>query len=265
MRAETLIPCPSGTAGRRDAGVVEWRMAAPRRGAAAQTVAIASRRARSLAAAFAEQVDGQGRPIGGPAKRGVDLVIAALALVLSSPVLLAIAVLIRLTTRGPILFSQERVGYGGRLFRCYKFRSMREDAEEFLERHLASNPAAMREWTETQKLKHDPRVTPLGRLLRKSSLDELPQLWNVMRGEMSCIGPRPVVESELARYGEFAADYMKARPGITGLWQVSGRGRVSYRERVEIDRAYARSWSMRLDLWIVPRTIPALFRFDGTS
>jgi exopolysaccharide production protein ExoY len=166
---------------------------------------------------------------------------------------------------GSILFCQDRVGYGGRLFRCYKFRTMREDAEEALERHLARSPAATREWTETQKLRHDPRVTPLGYVLRKSSLDELPQLWNVLRGEMSCVGPRPILESELARYGELAADYMKLRPGITGLWQVSGRSRLSYGERVEVDSAYARCWSMRLDFWIVPQTIPALLRFDGTS
>jgi exopolysaccharide production protein ExoY len=102
-------------------------------------------------------------------------------------------------------------------------------------------------------------------MLRKSSLDELPQLWNVLRGEMSCVGPRPVIECELARYGRFAADYMRTRPGITGLWQVSGRSRLTYEERVEIDRNYARHWSMRLDFWIVPQTIPALLRFDGTS
>ena len=206
-----------------------------------------------------------GGPVGGWPKRAVDIVVAVIALLLWSPMLLVIGLLIRLTMGAPILFAQDRVGYGGRLFRCYKFRSMREDADDALERHLAENPAARREWAETQKLRRDPRVTPLGRLLRKSSLDELPQLWNVLRGEMSCIGPRPIVEGELARYGEFAADYMKARPGITGLWQVSGRNQLSYRERVAIDRTYASYWSMRLDFWIVPQTIPALLKFDETS
>jgi len=166
---------------------------------------------------------------------------------------------------GSVLFVQNRVGYRGRLFRCYKFRTMGDDADEALERHLARSPVARREWAETQKLRNDPRVTPLGHLLRKSSLDELPQLWNVLRGEMSCVGPRPILESELVRYGPFAADYMRARPGMTGLWQVSGRNRLSYGGRVDIDTAYVRGWSMRLDFWIVPWTIPALLRFDGTS
>ena len=235
-----------------------WYAPAPSRDVAARMVDL-------VACTLSEFIARESQPVGGLAKRAVDIVIAAVALVLLSPVLLAIAVLNRLTTGRSVVFSQDRVGYRGGLFRCYKFRSMRHDAEEVLERHLAENPAAAREWAETQKLKHDPRVTPLGHLLRKSSLDELPQLWNVLRGEMSCIGPRPILESELARYGEFAADYMKTRPGITGLWQVSGRSRLSYGERVEIDRTYASYWSMRLDLWIVPQTIPALLKFDETS
>jgi exopolysaccharide production protein ExoY len=206
-----------------------------------------------------------GQPVGGLAKRAVDILLASVALVVLSPVLLAVAVLIRLTMGGPVLFFQHRVGFGGRPFRCYKFRSMHENADEELDRHLAEDPEALREWMAKQKLKRDPRVTPLGHMLRKSSLDELPQLWNVLRGEMSCVGPRPVIECELARYGRFAADYMRTRPGITGLWQVSGRSRLTYEERVEIDRNYARHWSMRLDFWIVPQTIPALLRFDGTS
>lgn len=222
-------------------------------------------RGQLFAGAFSDFIARQGAPLGGFRKRAVDLVTASVALVVFFPVLLAIAALIRLTMRGPVLFRQNRVGYKGRPFRCYKFRTMYEDAEESLELYLAQNPAAAHEWAQKQKLQHDPRVTPLGRLLRKSSLDELPQLWNVLRGDMSCIGPRPILESELARYGEFAADYTKARPGITGLWQVSGRSRLTYEERVEIDRTYANSWSMQLDFWIVPQTVPALLRLDGTS
>jgi exopolysaccharide production protein ExoY len=253
MRVETPIPWLFDDAG------------PPARRGASDPVALVTRRARQLAANVAEPITWEGQPVGGVAKRVVDVVLAAIALVLLSPVLIAVAVLIRLTMGGPVLFSQQRVGYRGRRFRCYKFRSMRADAEEALERHLTENPAARHEWVETQKLKRDPRITPFGCLLRKSSLDELPQLWNVLRGEMSCVGPRPILESELARYGDFAADYMKTRPGITGLWQVSGRSHLSYGERVAIDRTYASHWSMRLDFWIVPQTIPALLRFDGTS
>ena len=205
------------------------------------------------------------QPVGGSAKRIVDLFMASTAVVLLSPILLIIAGLIRLTTAGPVLFSQSRVGYGGRMFRCYKFRTMREPADDVLENHLTADSAARHEWAAAQKLRRDPRVTRLGYLLRKSSLDELPQLWNVLRGEMSCIGPRPILASELARYGEFAADYMKARPGMTGLWQVSGRNRLSYEKRVEIDRAYTSGWSMWDDVRILPRTIFAVLRFDETS
>jgi exopolysaccharide production protein ExoY len=218
-----------------------------------------------LVARLAAAIACQRAPIGGLSKRVVDLIVAVPALVLLSPLLLLVAAAIRLTMGGPVLFAQQRIGYGGRRFCCYKFRSMRDGAEDVLDRHLAADPAATREWAEMRKLRNDPRVTPLGRLLRKSSLDELPQLWNVLRGEMSCVGPRPIVDDELIRYGAQAEAYLAARPGLTGLWQVSGRNRLSFGERVAIDGHYADSWSMRLDLSILPRTIPALLKFDETS
>ena len=135
---------------------------------------------------------------------------------------------------------------------------MVRDADEVMRRHLASNPAIAREWGQTHKLTDDPRVTFLGRILRKSSIDELPQLLNVLRGEMSCVGPRPVVVEELKNYGASAAEYMKARPGMTGLWQISGRNALAYHERVVLDCAYVRDWSLSGDIGILLKTIPAL-------
>jgi exopolysaccharide production protein ExoY len=195
---------------------------------------------------------------GRAAKRAMDIVLAAVAIVLLSPVMAATALLVRLTMGAPVVFAHRRVGLGGRAFRCFKFRTMVGDAEEVLSRHLAADPAAAAEWRETRKLRDDPRVTPLGRMLRKSSLDELPQLFNVLRGEMSCVGPRPVVEDELARYGAATAAYLSVRPGVTGAWQAGGRSSVSYEARVALDRAYVQNWSLWGDVVIILRTIPAL-------
>lgn len=210
-----------------------------------------------------------GRPlryaVGGRSKRAMDLLIALPALLLLAPLLGLVALGIRASLGSPILYKQRRVGFAGRSFLCYKFRTMVVDADEVLRRHLESHPQAAREWLETQKLKDDPRVTPLGNLLRKSSIDELPQLFNVLRGDMSCIGPRPVVPGELERYQAYAHEYMAARPGLTGLWQVNGRNRLSYRNRVALDRVYVRRCSLRLDLMILLRTIPAVLRIDETS
>ncbi len=202
---------------------------------------------------------------GGRLKRLMDLSIALTTLLLLAPLLGLAALAIRLTLGGPVLYRQLRVGLGGRTFLCYKFRTMVLDADEVLRRHLESNPEAEAEWLATQKLKNDPRVTPLGHLLRKSSIDELPQLLNVLRGDMSCVGPRPIVVSEIERYGAYAHEYMSARPGLTGLWQVSGRNQLPYRDRVALDRVYVRRWSLALDLMILLRTIPAVLRSDETS
>jgi len=205
------------------------------------------------------------RPLGGPLKRGVDLMVAAASLLAFMPIALMIALLIMLTMGRPVLFAHPRVGFQRKLFNCYKFRSMVRDPDGVLERHLAENPEAAREWNETQKLRHDPRVTFVGRMLRKSSLDELPQLINVLRGEMSCVGPRPVVTDELDRYGAKLPLYLSARPGMTGLWQVSGRSSVDYPKRVALDDTYVRSWSLWLDLTILVSTIFVLFKVNDAA
>ncbi|MEN9409494.1 MAG: hypothetical protein RL216_1468 [Pseudomonadota bacterium] len=171
-------------------------------------------------------------------KRAVDLVLVA---VTALPVGILVAVLALMIAAGGAspIFGHERVGKGGRVFRCWKLRTMVPDAEARLIRHLETNPEAAREWAETQKLSHDPRVTRIGHLLRRSSLDELPQLWNVLRGDMSIVGPRPVTETELDRYGTARAAYLAMRPGITGLWQVRGRNSLSFMKRIAMDVEYA--------------------------
>ena len=199
--------------------------------------------------------NGQAGEIG---KRVFDIALALSALALLAPLIGLLVVALRLTMRGPILFAHMRVGLGGREFRCFKFRTMVHDAERVLEEHLRSDPQACEEWRRTQKLKRDPRVTLVGRALRKSSLDELPQLINVLRGEMSCVGPRPIIRAELDRYGDAAPLYLTVRPGMTGLWQVSGRSSLSYEDRVRLDQDYIRQRSLWLDLKIVLRTVPAL-------
>jgi exopolysaccharide production protein ExoY len=205
------------------------------------------------------------QPVGGTLKRLMDVGVASLALVLAAPLMLVIAACIRASDEGPIIFAHRRVGFSGRTFDCYKFRTMRTDAAAALEKHFAENPDAAREWAERKKLRRDPRVTLFGKLLRASSLDELPQFLNVLRGEMSCVGPRPVVAEELQLYGSFATDYLSARPGITGLWQVSGRNSIEYAERVQLDCRYVRDWSLRSDLMILLRTAFAVIRIDHTS
>ncbi len=205
------------------------------------------------------------RPVGGLAKRLFDIAVAGTALIVIAPLMLMVALLILVTMGRPVIFRQQRVGFDKRPFGCFKFRSMVTDAQDRLARHLAQDEEAARLWRETQKLKHDPRITWLGHLLRKSSLDELPQLFNILRGEMSCIGPRPVITPELTRYGPHADDYAMARPGLTGFWQVSGRSNTTYTHRINCDRFYVRRWSLMLDLMILLRTIPAVLRFKETS
>jgi len=203
-------------------------------------------------------------PVGGFVKRLLDVVMSLTALLLLFPLMLAAAAAIKLTMGGPVLFCQPRIGANGKRFFCYKFRTMRPNAEAILQDILSRDPAKAREWAETRKLRQDPRITRLGRYLRCSSVDELPQLLNVLRGDMSCIGPRPIVDQELEPYGVHAREYLAARPGMTGLWQVSGRNNLSYARRVEIDTSYVRNWSLWLDIKIIVLTIPALFRFHET-
>lgn len=199
-----------------------------------------------------------------PLKRTFDLLFALGALSILAPLLLVIALLIRLTSRGPILYAQERVGRGGRPFRCYKFRTMHPDAEERLSHLLASNPKLQREWEQSHKLKEDPRTTRIGRLLRRYSLDELPQFWNVLRGDLSVVGPRPLVREEVvSHFGRKAVRTLCVRPGLTCLWQILGRSDLTYPERVALDEKYARSPSLLLDLKIIAKTIPALITSRG--
>lgn len=187
-----------------------------------------------------------------------------MALVFLSPILALIAIAIKLCDGGPVLFTHQRIGFAGQPFGCLKFRTMCVDAEVRLAEHLIANPLAAAEWKATQKLKADPRLTAIGGALRRSSIDELPQLINVLRGEMSLVGPRPVVDDEIARYGRDVLYYLSSRPGLTGAWQTSGRNDVSYAERVQMDADYYRTWSLGRDVVIMLRTIPALFSQRGS-
>jgi exopolysaccharide production protein ExoY len=208
--------------------------------------------------------DGQ-RPLGGRTKRLMDIVVASIALIVLSPLMLMVAAVIKLSIGGPVIFAHWRIGYGGRSFKCYKFRTMPHNADEMLSQYLASNPEAEREWKQHRKLKNDPRVTSLGRLLRKSSIDELPQLLNVLFGDMSCVGPRPIVREELDYYGLNALTYLKVRPGLTGLWQVSGRNKLNLDQRIIMDCDYVSNWSVWLDVRILAATASAVINSDETS
>ena len=195
-------------------------------------------------------------------KRSFDLVAASVALLVASPVMIPLALFLS-RDGGPALFRHKRIGRHGKTFECLKFRSMVVNGDEVLQRHLAANPAAREEWEAEHKLRDDPRVTRLGHILRKLSLDELPQLLNVLKGEMSLVGPRPIVLAECARYDTDIALYYMVRPGLTGLWQISGRNDVSYRERVALDSRYVSNWSFWHDLAIVFKTIPVLLKRTG--
>jgi exopolysaccharide production protein ExoY len=203
-------------------------------------------------------------PVGGLLKRTADIVLSAALLVFFGPLMLLVALAIKWSDEGPAFFGHKRVGLGGREFHCLKFRSMVTNSSEVLARLLAENPAARKEWDETQKLRDDPRVTRLGKFLRVTSLDELPQLINVLRGDMSLVGPRPIVDAERARYGTDLPFYERTRPGITGLWQVSGRSDVSYQRRVELDVKYVEDWSIWADVMILWRTIGVVFDRRGS-
>ncbi|KGU70171.1 bacterial sugar transferase family protein [Burkholderia pseudomallei MSHR465J] len=179
-----------------------------------------------------------------------------------SPALAVIAFLVK-RDGGPAVFGHVRIGRDGRPFKCLKFRSMVMNADAVLKALLERDPHARAEWEREFKLKNDVRITPIGRFLRRSSLDELPQLMNVVRGEMSLVGPRPVVEAELARYGDDVRYYLAAKPGMTGLWQVSGRNDTSYATRVSLDVSYVKEWSLRRDLVILLKTVNVVLRGSG--
>lgn len=218
---------------------------------------------KAKARPVSEWSDWPRHPIGGVAKRTFDIVVAAIILVFIAPLLLVLTIAVRAQDGGPSIYGHRRVGLGGRPFACLKFRTMVTNADEVLGNLLASDPAASREWCANRKLAQDPRVTPIGKFLRRSSLDELPQIFNVLRGEMSLVGPRPVVEEELVRYDLAKVHYLRARPGITGLWQVSGRSNTTYGRRVELDKAYVLRWTFAKDIMIVLRTVPALATRSG--
>jgi exopolysaccharide production protein ExoY len=207
-----------------------------------------------------------------PARRWIDRLelgghqtIAFLMLVAFSPVLLAITLLVWQAGGAPVFFGHYRVGRDGRLFRCLKFRPMRVDAEQALAHLLATDAAARAEWQRDQKLANDPRITPIGRILRKTSLDELPQLINVMRGDMCFVGPRPVTPAELMRYGAVRWHYVSVTPGITGLWQVSGRNRTTYEQRVALDKHYVETRTLWGDIVILARTVRVVLTGHGAA
>ncbi|MDB5445784.1 MAG: rfbP [Phenylobacterium sp.] len=194
----------------------------------------------------------------------MNVVVALIALIFLLPIMLAVAVAVYAQDGGPILFAHRRIGRDGRHFYCLKFRSMAVDAEQRLADLLGSDPSARAEWERDHKLRNDPRATKLGAFLRKTSLDELPQLFNVLHGDMSLVGPRPIVEAEVAKYGRRFRDYCAVKPGITGLWQVSGRNDTSYRTRVALDCVYARRRNVGLDAYIIACTVPAVLARRGS-
>ena len=194
--------------------------------------------------------------IGNLAKNVFDCSLTAVGTICISPLLVYIAYRIKKEDPGPIFFAHERIGKNGKPFPCYKFRSMVTNSQEMLQQYLTENPAAKEEWEREFKLKNDPRVTPIGKVLRRTSLDELPQIFNVLRGEMSLVGPRPVIQEELDKYyGETAKLYCTVKPGITGLWQVSGRSDTTYDERVAMDESYINNRSFLGDIVILWKTI----------
>ncbi len=192
-----------------------------------------------------------------------DYILTIFGTIAISPILLVIALWIYKDSPGPVIFKHTRIGKNGKPFACYKFRSMCVDAKERLEELLAKDPAAREEWERDFKLKNDPRITKSGAFLRKTSLDELPQIFNVLKGEMSLVGPRPIIQAELSRYGEFADDYLMVKPGITGMWQVSGRSDIDYPERVRMDSWYVRNWSVWIDIVLLFKTFSAVAMKKG--
>ena len=197
------------------------------------------------------------------AKRVLDLFF----ILTLSPIIVLLSVIIalflKLESRDPILYRQERIGQSGNRFYTWKFRTMIHDADAVLAKYLEQHSELKEEWERCHKLRNDPRVTWAGKILRRTSLDELPQLWNVLKGEMSLVGPRPIVEQETVRYGDYISEYIQVPPGLTGLWQVSGRNDLSYDERVALDVYYVRQWSMWMDLQILAQTVGVVLRGKG--
>ena len=204
------------------------------------------------------------KPLGGSRKRIFDTIISSILLVFFSPLYILVAISIKLCDGGPVFYKHTRIGFLGNPFSCLKFRTMANGAEEKLSEHLAADSRAAAEWAARRKLKFDPRLIRIGAALRRSSLDELPQLINILRGDMSLVGPRPVVAEELAHYGPSAELYLSARPGLTGAWQVGGRSDTCYKRRVEMDRDYCLNWSILGDIGILIKTIPVVIFIRGS-
>ena len=196
-------------------------------------------------------------------KRGMDIVLVVLALPLLLIAIVVVAAIVKSTSPGPVFFSHRRICRQGAFFSMWKFRTMCVNSSEILEQHLAARPAAREEWSRTHKLKEDPRITRVGLFLRCYSLDELPQVWNVLAGRMSLVGPRPIVAAEVEKYGEFFDFYCRVKPGVTGLWQVSGRSKLTYDARVKLDCDYVARWSLFRDLSILIRTFRSVVNRDG--
>ncbi len=197
-------------------------------------------------------------------RRILDIVLSALALIFLAPMMLAVAAAIKLQDGGPVFFAQERIGLGGSVFKCLKFRSMVVDAEARLNHVLETNPELKGYWESHRKLLWDPRVTLLGQIIRKTSLDELPQLINVLRGDMSLVGPRPIMVNEKAIYGRWLERYCTMRPGITCLWQIRGRSQLTFRQRIALDMLYRRNENVGSYLGILVQTVPAVLLRQGT-
>lgn len=200
-----------------------------------------------------------------PLKRVFDIVFSLLCLTIGAPVFLLIAFLIFLTSPGKVFYSHERIGRGGKPFKCYKFRTMYQDASQRLKTLLSENPHLQKEWEENFKLKQDPRITPFGAFLRKTSLDEIPQFWNVLKGDLSIVGPRPVIQDEIIKYFHVKAHkILTVRPGLTGIWQVSGRSDInSYETRIQMDEFYVDNHSFFLDIKLIVKTIPVMILSKG--
>jgi len=196
-------------------------------------------------------------------KRVFDVLFSVIGMIFLSPLLLGIMLLIRLDSNGPVFFGHKRLGRGGRYFSCYKFRTMLINSQDILNNLLENDQEAREKWERDFKLKDDPRITKIGSFLRKTSLDELPQLWNVLKGDMSLVGPRPIIADEVQKYGEKSKYLFRVIPGITGLWQVSGRNDVDYDERILLDEYYAKNWSLWLDIELLFRTIGAVLKKKG--
>ncbi len=209
-------------------------------------------------------VDQRKSPATRALKRSLDVGVVVIALALFLPLIMTLIGVMMLAQGRPIIYRHSRIGRDGARFDCFKFRTMATNGDAILRAHLAADAAARQEWDSTRKLKNDPRVTAIGRVLRKSSADELPQLFNVLRGEMSLVGPRPIVQDEVFHYGTQINHYHRVRPGLTGAWQISGRSDTSYAERVQLDTDYVANQTFVGDVLILLRTVPAVLRSRGS-